>query len=257
MTALRLDVLGSSGSGPEPGHPASGYLLRGGGVSLLLDTGPGTFMRLAELIRPESVDAVVVSHVHPDHCTDIFALYAYFAHRLGRSDSTPLLVPPGAGDHLAGFVGSGPDHTFRRIFDIVEVDGGETASFGGLALRFARTTHPVATIATRVDAGAASLAYSADTGPGGGFADLAAGAGTVLCEATLGDEERADSAYPFHLTAAEAGSVAAAAGASRLVLTHLGPTLPPHVASARAASVFAGEVDVAVPGYSRHWREIR
>ncbi len=247
--SLRLDVLGSSGSGPVPGNPGSGYLVRSGTTTLLLDAGPGTFMRLADLVAPESLAAIVVSHIHPDHCTDIFALYSYLAHRLRFSGSLRLLVPPGAADHLAGFVGSGPDHGFRRTFDITEVDEGDEATVGDITLRFARTTHPVPTVATRVGVGGTSLAYSADTGPEGGFPALAAGAEVVLCEASLDGRERDASSYPYHLSPEEAAAIAAAAGASRLVLTHLGPTLRPDVAEGRARAVFGGDVTVAVPGY--------
>ena len=59
------------------------------------------------------------------------------------------------------------------------------------------------------------------SGPNGGLAELAQDADLFVCEATLadGDEDR-DGTPRGHLSAREAESVSAAAGAKRLLLTH-------------------------------------
>ena len=88
--------------------------------------------------------------------------------------------------------------------------------------------------------------FSGDTGPGGGFAALADGADVVLCEAGLAGP-RESAIYPFHLSASRGRCLAAAAGASTLVLTHLCPGLEPEQAVAVAAKSFPGEVLAAQP----------
>src|SRR5665213_2295496 len=71
---VTLTVLGCDGSWPGPGGAGSGYLVRVGGTCLVLDAGPGTFAVLQNVIDPSEVDAVVISHHHPDHWTDLFAM---------------------------------------------------------------------------------------------------------------------------------------------------------------------------------------
>ncbi len=103
------------------------------------------------------------------------------------------------------------------------------------------------TIATRFTAGGRALSYSADTGPGGGFPALAQGADVLLVEAT-GVGERDPQSYEYHLTASEAGALAAAAGTPRLVLTHVSPTVDSRRAVSEAAVTYGREPDLAVPG---------
>jgi ribonuclease BN (tRNA processing enzyme) len=73
----------------------------------------------------------------------------------------------------------------------------------------------------RVSANGSVLAYSGDSGPNGGLAELARGADLFVCEATLadGDEDREGSPRG-HLSAREAERISVAAGAKRLLLTH-------------------------------------
>ena len=91
------------------------------------------------------------------------------------------------------------------------------------------------------------LVYSADTGPGGDLAALAAGADLLLCEASLASGPGPQS-WPYHLSAAEAGALAREAGVGRLLLTHLAPMLDPARSVAEAAEAFGGPVEWAAPG---------
>src|ERR1700722_14911647 len=75
-----LTVLGCDGSWPGPGGAGSGYLVQAGGTTLLLDAGPGPFAALQGWIDPAGIAAVVLSHSHPDHWSDLesFAVWAGF-----------------------------------------------------------------------------------------------------------------------------------------------------------------------------------
>ncbi len=245
---MRMTVLGSSGTYPAPGRPASGYLVEDHGATVWVDAGPGTFAALCEHTEPGELDAVIVSHRHPDHCSDLFALFHYLAYGPGGRVPVKVFVPEGAADHLAGFVGGQTgDGAFRRLFDFHTVGDGDDAALGGLRLRFALTAHSVPTVGVRMEAGGRSLAYSADTGPGGGVPGLAAAADVFLCEATY-QEPRGRHEYPYHLTAAQAGAMASDTGARRLVITHLPPSLDPTASADEAAASYGGPVEVAVPG---------
>lgn len=244
---FELVVLGCSGSGPDPEGPASGYLVRTERTAVWVDAGTGTFMALTEHMDPGALDAVVLSHLHPDHCVDVFGLLHYLAFRLGTVAGLPLLVPEGGVEKLAAFLGADTNDAFFTTFAPQEVGDGDTVAVGDVTLRFAAATHSVPTNSVRVEHAGRSLAYSGDTGLGGGFPELAHGADVVLCEAGLG-EPREATGYQYHLSGGEAGALAYGAGAGRLILTHLAPTLTAREIADAAQAAFGAPVLVAAPG---------
>jgi ribonuclease BN (tRNA processing enzyme) len=244
---MKLIVLGSSGGCPGKGNPASGYLVQHGDTTIWCDAGSGTFVPLMEHVDPADIDAVVISHAHTDHCADLIAFFGYMAYGPSGEIPVPVYLPEGAVDPLAAFVRADGDHVFHMTFDFRVVGDGDTARVGDIDLRFAAAHHPVPTVATRFEAGGRTLAYSGDTGPGGGFPTLSAGADVMLCEATL-QGERTPFVYEYHLTAAEAGALARRVGAGRLIVTHVSPTLDIRRSLAEAATTYGTEPELAVPG---------
>ncbi len=240
-----LRILGSSGTAPTAHNPGSGYLVSGSEGHVLLDAGPGVAMALMRELDPGDLDAVFLSHRHPDHCSDIFALFHHFAYGdRPPSSPVPVFAPLGLAEAAAAFVGADADHVWHDVFDWVPAAG--TAQVAGLTLRFGESPHSVPAACVRVEGAGRSVVYSGDTGPGGDLEALARGAHVLLCEATYQDDTDDDS--PFHLSATRAGEIASEAGVSRLILTHLRPTLDPGRSLAEAAGAFAGEVTIAEPG---------
>lgn len=244
---MKLDVLGSAGTYPVADMPASGYLVSAGDSRVLCDAGFGAFAELTRRIDPDVLDAVVLSHRHPDHCADFLALYHALAFGPFEVRGLPVFCAPGVEVRLAEFLGAGEGHVFFEIFDFHEVGETNHVEVGAIDIRFAVSSHPVPTIASRFEAEGRSLTYSADTGPGGGFPDLAMGSNVMLSEASL-QGERDEHHYVQHLTAAEAGAIARAADVDKLILTHLPPSLDRERSRREAAAAFGGEVAVASPG---------
>ena len=119
---------------------------------------------------------------------------------------------------------------------------GDSVRVGSLDLRFSQTDHGPETLAVRVDGGGRSLGFSADTGPGWSLEALGPDLHLALCEAAI---PSSDEGSLQHLSARQAGRTAAAAGAGRLLLTHLWPTLDPAASRAEGAEAFGGECQVA------------
>ena len=83
---MQLTILGSNGTYPTAGRPASGYLVTHQGSRLWMDAGSGTYGALAAEMDPTDLDAIFLSHRHPDHCADIFASFTRW--RTGQRTST-------------------------------------------------------------------------------------------------------------------------------------------------------------------------
>ncbi|MFQ5966399.1 MAG: MBL fold metallo-hydrolase [Acidimicrobiia bacterium] len=248
---MRLVVLGSSGTYDTPGRPSSGYLIEHGDTRLWIDAGPGTFSALQTVTDYVTIDAVVISHAHPDHCTDLFGFYHAVRYGARPRHEVPVYCAEGLPERFDAFLSGHEDPRFEhRMFETMDfrvVGDGDEVRVGDFQLRFAAADHPPPTVACRIEADGRLLAYSADTGPAGTWAEVAKDAHLFLCEAGFQGEVDAKP-WPHHLTAAEAGEIAKQANARRLMITHLWPTLDPKRSLLEAEATFGKEVELAVPG---------
>lgn len=236
---MKLRVVGSSGTFPEPGHPASGYVVEQGSTRVWCDAGPGTFMNLP--VDSDLIDAVVVSHQHPDHCADLFAAYHAWTHRPNPRDPVPMYAPQSVWDRMVEFLGKEPE-----TLDFRPVWTGDEVEIGTMVVRFTEMDHSVPTVGSRWEAENRALFFTGDTGPEGRWVELAEGVDVMLSEASYQGESE-DKAYPHHMTAAEAGRIARSAGVGRLILTHIPPYLDKSVSIAEAEAEFDRPVTLAVP----------
>jgi len=243
----KLTVLGSAGGAPTRTNPASGYLLETAGMSFWIDAGTGTFMELARYVDPGMLDGVVLSHLHVDHCSDLFGLYGYLGFGPSGELPVPVLAPGEAQEHFASFARATGEHVFFSVFDFAEVDAGSSVKIDDVTIQFGEAVHPVPAVVARFGTPDGSLVYSGDTGPGSDLAELAQGADVLLCEASIAGR-RNEQSYPYHLTAYEAGEIAEAAGVKTLVLTHLAFGVDPGQAVAEAAAAYTGAITLAMPG---------
>lgn len=235
-----LTVLGTDGSYPAPGGACSGYLLRSEGFCTWMDAGPGTLANLQLHIPLAHLDAVVLSHSHPDHWSDLEGLYVAMRYFIGRQ-GLPIYAPEGLRELMSG---EKPDGTF----DWHVIKDGASADVGPVRWTWSQTDHPVETLAARAQVQGRSLGYSADTGSRWSMANLGPELSLALVEASLTTEAEGSMQ---HLSARQAGAMAATAGAERLVITHLAPPIDREHARQQATAAFGREVEVAEVG--RTW----
>ncbi len=233
---LSVTVLGCCGSFPGAGGACSGYLVDDGTTRLWLDAGSGTMANLLTQVSLDEVDALVLSHEHPDHWQDLEGLVIALRHVTGRT-GFPVYAPAGLRERT--YHPSEPWIEWRQVAD------GDRAEVGSLSMTFSRTDHGPETLAVRVDGAGKSLGYSADTGPGWSLEALGPGLDLALCEATVPTSQEGKMQ---HLSARQAGSMARAAGVKHLVLTHLWPTLDTAVALAEGSDAFGAAALVAITG---------
>jgi ribonuclease BN (tRNA processing enzyme) len=243
---MRLRVLGSSGGYPAPGNPSTGFFLEHEEAKLWIDAGNGTFAELQKAVDFTRVSALLLSHIHADHCADVYPLHVAIRYGLGGGFKLPVYAPPGSAERLGGLLNPNGAEQLAEAFDFHTVDAGDEVEIAGVRLTFLRTAHPIHTLAIRAETPAGTLTYSADTGPDADLAGFARGSDLLLCEATYQD---ARLGAPLHLSARQAAGIARQAGARELALTHVWPTLDPRV-SVREAREEAADLPVrwAEPG---------
>lgn len=251
---MRLIVLGCAGSGPGPTSPASGYLLEAGDARVVMDLGNGTLGALQRHTDPWTLDAVLFSHLHPDHCADFSGLavqrrYHPYAPYDATARRLPVLAPAQAPTRFAAAYAPSAEELAETdlsdVFDFRPISDGTTADIAGATVRAGRVDHLCDAYGLRVEAEGRSIVYSGDTGPCQGLIDLARGADVLLCEASWPHHEGAPTGV--HLSGRQAGEHAAAAGVGRLLLTHVPPWFDGEELLGEAKATFDGPVELVAP----------
>lgn len=265
---MELTVLGCSSGMPAAGEASSGYLVRAAGTRVLLDAGPGVATALSAHGGPAALSAVVVSHVHLDHCYDLLPIgkalltlgldYPGAPPRVGALPGpVPLYVPRGSAGLLERWAALFPvptlpmlDRAFEDAFAVHEYDPGDRLSVGGVDIALHALPHGAPNCGMRLSDGRSSLAYTGDTGVSDALEPLARDVDLLVAEATLA---QSDTGPQGHLSAADAGRAARRAGARSLMLSHWTSVDPAWRAERRdeARAVYEGPVEIARAGLRR------
>ncbi|MEU7759804.1 MULTISPECIES: MBL fold metallo-hydrolase [Micromonospora] len=241
---MRTTVLGGLGAYPTAHQACAGFLVEHDGFRLLIDPGYATLQPLLALTRAEHVDAVYVSHGHPDHCADLQPLIR--ARVLANRSGPPLPVYAPTGS-LAGLLAIDEPGLLEPGYRLTGFTPGETLRLGPYEVRTFALPHWLPNAGARFSAAGLVLAYTGDTGPSPALVELARDADLLIAEATYPDD--IPQRHEGNLSSAvEVGRYAAEAGVRRLLLTHLWPGTEPREALAAVRRGFAGPVEVAAPG---------
>ncbi|MGT2926553.1 MBL fold metallo-hydrolase [Streptococcus cuniculipharyngis] len=249
---MKLHTLGCWGGYPYQGAGTTSFLLTSqDGFNLLIDVGSRAVTELEKVLSPLDLDAVIISHYHPDHIADLGVLGHY---RLLHPQQSPILPVYGHAEDQGEFAKLTMANALEgRAYQTEQVN-----QLGPFEISFIKTVHPVVCYAMRIVEVATEqvLVFTGDTGYFEGLADFATGADLFLADVYFFEGQEN---HPAHLTSKEAGQIARQAGVNRLVLTHL-PQFAPrgmtgdHLEILRQqAQVYAGEhlvVDLAAPHQS-------
>ena len=241
---MRITVLGGSAAWPAAGQACSGFLVEHRGFRLVMDLGHAVLPKLLELMTPDRVDAVLVSHGHPDHCADLNPLL-----RARLLDETPLTglpvyTPRGELDAVLALDRPG---LLDDAYDLREFEPGERFPLGPFDLTTRRLPHSRPSAGFRLNSDGYTLVYTGDTGPHPYIAELARDADLLIAEATYPEQVPWDVVFELS-SALEAGENAAKARADRLVLTHLWPGSDPLRFVDAARQFYDGEISIAESG---------
>jgi ribonuclease BN (tRNA processing enzyme) len=249
---MRLTVLGCSGSVSGPDSPASGYLLTGPEMTpIVIDFGPGVLGALQRHLDPGEVD-IFLTHLHADHCLDLPGLLVWRRYHPNSPSGRAIVRGPSdtslrIGNASAEIGGECDD--WSDVIDMHVWDEGAPVAFGpGHTVTAHRMYHPPEAYGLRITTAAGrTLVYTGDTALCPAVFELAQGADVLLSEASW-THDPANRPDGIHLSGAEAGMVAARAGVSELLLTHIPPWTAREDVIAEAKEQFSGPVHAVSPG---------
>lgn len=252
MTDVQLTPIGTSPAWYNPGEPGSGFLLEVDGARVLIDCGSGVISRYLALYGAQQpIDAIVLSHVHADHCFDLVPLkYGIDYGQLGAW-RPQLWLPPGARERLTRLVSAWDENFsyFTDTYDVHEYVPGTDFQVGSFSCAALEVPHYIESCALRFSYAGTSFGYSSDLGPCDTIAPFMRGVDLLLTEAAFSESGDLSAAGRGHITATEAGRVAQQAGAHSLLLTHVPEELGFEAARAAASQSFtSGPVHVAHSG---------
>jgi ribonuclease BN (tRNA processing enzyme) len=254
LRRVRVTVLGKSPAFADAGGACSGYLVHERSTTLVMDIGNGVFGKLRAAADYTTVDAIVVSHLHADHCLDLVPFaYALLYSPSGRAREAAvrLIVPAGGRDALRRIAGAwGGEKLMEEAFELEEYASGDELEVGDLRIRTQSVPHfhpnTNALELTPLAGGGARLTYGADHGPSGELVEFASGTDLLMVEATLLEPEEEEPRG--HITPREAGEHGRSAGARRLVVTHYSDLIDPAWLRSEAEAGFGGPVTIAAEG---------
>jgi ribonuclease BN (tRNA processing enzyme) len=212
---MKLTIIGFWGGYPKKNEASSGYLLEHNGYRLLVDCGSGVLSKMSNFVEPEELDAVILSHYHPDHIADIGVLQhaRLIQGFLGKSFGTLPIF----GHHF-----NQPEFdklTYKNITTGVAFNTAQAQSIGPFEVSFLRTNHPVECFAMRFAVDGKVVVYTADTSFKQELIDFSREADVLLCECNFFEGQNGEGAG--HMTSIDAGTLAHQANVKQLILTHL------------------------------------
>jgi ribonuclease BN (tRNA processing enzyme) len=244
-------VIGCTGSFPGPDSAASCYLLEVDGGKrpwrIVIDLGSGALGPLQRRTDLRDIDAVVISHLHPDHFMDLCGLFvARRYHPQGTLPPLAVYGPDQTGERLVRAYGPDAEPELPGVYRILPLTDGGSFAIGPVTVTTRLVDHPVPAFGMRFEHAGDVLTYSGDTDACSALVDLARDADLLLAEASF--QEGRDDARGVHLTGRRAGEAARAAGARRLVLTHIPVWTDAAVVVGEAKEVYPGPVESATAG---------
>ena len=242
---MELTVLGAGPAYTDrEGSTGAAYLVSDGETRILLDLGQGSFPRLFAHIHPAHLDAVVISHLHPDHFVDLVPLRHFLRYEFEPSRRVRVLGPRELAARLDALHGE-PGFTAGALD--TEPLGEATRQLGSLTVRARLVAHTDESYAVRVaPADGPGLVYTGDVGRASDVAPLIRPGDTLLTEVSFGPGPVPPGVE--HLDGPSVGRLAATTAPGRVLLTHLQMGFDPDETLATVRDWYGGPVEFVWPG---------
>ncbi|HVN30031.1 MAG TPA: MBL fold metallo-hydrolase [Candidatus Binataceae bacterium] len=231
--SMSLTLLGTGDAFASGGRAQAGYLLEAARKKILFEAGPGLMTELKRRdIKADTLDAVVISHLHGDHFGGLPFLFLEYMWESPRK--RPITI-------------AGPEHLEQRTWTLMKtmfarfkladlqakvkwvvLEPGKSVRVAGLRLSSIRSPHttPDVSLSVKIVADGKTFVFSGDSGWNDELLDFCAGADLLLCECTYFESDH----LRFHMNYPELARNRERFKVKRMILTHLGREALNHAA---------------------------
>jgi ribonuclease BN (tRNA processing enzyme) len=244
---MRVIILGTSAAFSAKDECCSSYLITAGGKNYVIDAGSGSFSVLQNYIPYKDIHCILLSHLHADHCSDIYTLrYAiYVAQRDGLMESPLPIYMPKSPKRTFSFIRG----AIKNEFLIEEISDGLMIDQNEFKVSFLLTEHPVQCYAMRFEHNGNTVVYTADTKYFDKLVSFSRQSDLLIAEATLQNRDKSLEEMG-HMTAQTAAALASEADVKKLVLSHIWPEYDRKITLHEARSRFDRELLIGKRGLS-------
>jgi ribonuclease BN (tRNA processing enzyme) len=240
---MKFVVLGSGTCVPSLKRNAPGYYLESGGTGVLVDCGSGTLLQLERSGRSyRNIDAVCVSHMHPDHFADLMPLIHALRATPGfkRKKALTLIGPEGFGRYYDLSIASIIGNPKEFKIEVLEIE--DSFVLEPFVITTVMTVHSERSLAYRFEEKGSTIVYTGDAAYDDGLIDISRGADLLVIDASFPESMKVRN----HLTSRECGLVAERARVRRLLLSHLYPVdVSDEERLNECREVYSGDVSLA------------
>lgn len=184
------------------------------GYRLLLDCGAGSLSKFPLYCPRHELDGIIITHYHADHYSDLGCFHhaALVETSLGMRTKKLAVYGPEDPENPVAL-------SYRDVAEGRHIGDDSRLELGPLEIAFSRNVHDCPSYSVKVKTDNSCIVYTGDTGWYDGLAGFCENADLVICESSLYNQFYGK--MNGHLTAGEAGRLAAVSGAGVFVLTHL------------------------------------
>lgn len=241
---MRFTVIGCWAPYPKKGEACSGYLLQEKDISLLLDCGHGVFSCLGNYIDYNFLDGVFISHFHPDHYVDLYAL---------RHAVRGAFVLKRRTHKLKVFIPEKPEKEyeyFKQVpeFEVIKVRDGLKVKAGDIDLSFFSTCHAIPSYGVVLESGGKKVLYTGDTSLFPGLYKGKSDVDLLVAECCLFKSETEYARKMGHMTTNDVAALADKLQAKALLATHFWPEYEVEKLKKEIEEAYKGKLFMAEAG---------
>jgi ribonuclease BN (tRNA processing enzyme) len=251
-SSVSVTILGSGDAFASGGREQSAYIIDAPGMRILLEAGPDVLRLLkANRIPTDSIDLLLISHLHGDHIAGLPFLLLEYMWENPRKRPLPIIGPRKLEERTWQLV-----HVLYPNFDLSKpgkkansleiakklrwtvLEPRKSARKGGLKVSAIRSPHtkPDISLSLRIEIGGRTIVFSGDSGWNEELVEFANGADLFICECTYYESRH----LSFHINYPDLAAHRGKFDVSRMVLTHLGREVLNHQSDVDMELAFDG-----------------